>query len=113
VGEATGYQYARKKRDHAEILEAFIAKGAQPWIKTFSDDALACKRLEGWMITTPNYLGTGIAAHHMAQVGSPFRSAAEPTAVLARSLASFANGGRYGDANRYGRDRRQSPRIQP
>lgn len=38
VDEATGYQYQRKKRDLAQILEAFIAKELQPWVKTFPDE---------------------------------------------------------------------------
>lgn len=35
VDEATGYQKDRAKRALAEILEKFVAKELQPWIKTF------------------------------------------------------------------------------
>ncbi len=41
VDEATGYQYERKRRDLAQILEAFIAKELQPWVKTFPDEYYA------------------------------------------------------------------------
>jgi hypothetical protein len=35
VDEATGYQRDRAKNALAEILEAFVAKELQPWVKTF------------------------------------------------------------------------------
>ena len=38
VDEATGYQKDRAKDALARILEAFIAKELQPWIKTFPDE---------------------------------------------------------------------------
>lgn len=38
VDEATGYQKDRAKNDLAKILEAFVAKELQPWIKTFPAD---------------------------------------------------------------------------
>jgi hypothetical protein len=38
VDEATGYQELRAKDALASILEAFIAKELQPWVKTFPDD---------------------------------------------------------------------------
>lgn len=38
VDEATGYQDARAKDALAKILEAFVAKELQPWVKTFPDD---------------------------------------------------------------------------
>lgn len=38
VDEATGYQRDRSKNALAKILEAFIAKELQPWVKTFPDD---------------------------------------------------------------------------
>lgn len=38
VDEATGYQQFRAKDALAKILEAFIAKELQPWVKTFPDD---------------------------------------------------------------------------
>lgn len=36
VDEATGYQKYRAKNELAKILEAFVAKELQPWVKTFS-----------------------------------------------------------------------------
>lgn len=38
VDEATGYQRDREKDALAKILEAFVAKELQPWLKTFPDD---------------------------------------------------------------------------
>ena len=38
VDEATGYQDIRSKRALAEILEQFVDKELQAWIKTFPDD---------------------------------------------------------------------------
>lgn len=38
VDEATGYQDLRAKQALAKILEEFIDKELQPWIKTFPDD---------------------------------------------------------------------------
>lgn len=38
VDEATGYQRDRARFALAEILEAFVAKELQPWVKTFSVD---------------------------------------------------------------------------
>ncbi|HEV7436802.1 MAG TPA: P63C domain-containing protein [Pseudorhizobium sp.] len=38
VDEATGYQRERASDALAKILEAFIAKELQPWIKTFPDE---------------------------------------------------------------------------
>jgi hypothetical protein len=38
VDEATGYQEIRAKNALSKILEAFIAKELQPWVKTFPDD---------------------------------------------------------------------------
>jgi P63C domain len=64
VDEATGYQYQRKKRDLAEILEAFIAKELQPWVKTFPDEYYAqLFRLRGLefpkdSVKRPQYFGT-------------------------------------------------------
>jgi P63C domain len=64
VDEATGYQYARKSRDLAQILEAFIAKELQPWVKTFPDEYYAqLFRLRGLdyprdSVKRPQYFGT-------------------------------------------------------
>lgn len=38
VDEATGYQRHRASDALAQILEAFVAKELQPWVKTFPDD---------------------------------------------------------------------------
>lgn len=38
VDEATGYQDARNKDALTKILEAFVAKELQPWLKTFPDE---------------------------------------------------------------------------
>ncbi|WP_234925640.1 P63C domain-containing protein [Aeromonas caviae] len=38
VDEATGYQRDREKNALAKILESFVAKELQPWLKTFPDD---------------------------------------------------------------------------
>ena len=38
IDEATGYQKDRDKNALAKILEAFVAKELQPWLKTFPDD---------------------------------------------------------------------------
>ena len=38
VDEATGYQYVRARNALSQILEEFIAKELQPWVKTFPDD---------------------------------------------------------------------------
>ena len=64
VDEATGYQYQRKKRDLAAILEAFIAKELQPGIKTFPDEYYTqLFRLRGLefpkdSVKRPQYFGT-------------------------------------------------------
>lgn len=38
IDEATGYQRERANDALSQILEAFVAKELQPWIKTFPDD---------------------------------------------------------------------------
>jgi hypothetical protein len=38
VDEATGYEKDRVKDELAKILEAFVAKELQPWVKTFPND---------------------------------------------------------------------------
>jgi hypothetical protein len=64
VDEATGYQYTRRSRDLAQILEAFIAKELQPWVKTFPDEYYAqLFRLRGLeypndSVRRPQYFGT-------------------------------------------------------
>lgn len=64
VDEATGYQSVRAKDALAQILEAFIAKELQPWVKTFpSDYYQELFRLRGLSFPTdsvkrPQYFGT-------------------------------------------------------
>jgi hypothetical protein len=64
VDEATGWQFYRRKRDLSEILEAFITKELQPWIKTFPDEYYAqLFRLRGLEypkdpVKRPQYFGT-------------------------------------------------------
>lgn len=38
VDEATGYEKDKAKNELAKILEAFVAKELQPWLKTFPED---------------------------------------------------------------------------
>lgn len=64
VDEATGYQRDRTKNALAKILEAFVAKELQPWVKTFPDEYYAqLFRLRGLDYDTasvkrPQYFGT-------------------------------------------------------
>ena len=49
VDEATGFQQDRARGELAKILEAFVAKELQPWIKTFPDEYYEQMfRLRGW-----------------------------------------------------------------
>jgi hypothetical protein len=53
VDEATGYQEARERDSLARILEAFIAKELQPYIRTFEADYYkAICHLRGWEYKT-------------------------------------------------------------
>lgn len=64
VDEATGYQYSRTRTSLARILEAFVAKELQPWVKTFPDEFYAqLFRLRGLpynadSVKRPQYFGT-------------------------------------------------------
>lgn len=64
VDEATGYQHDRAKDALAKILEAFIAKELQPWVKTFpSEYYQELFRLRGLeypmaSVKRPQYFGT-------------------------------------------------------
>jgi hypothetical protein len=64
VDEATGFQYSRTKFAFARILEAFVAKELQPWVKTFPDEYYArLFRLRGLdyrsdSVRRPQYFGT-------------------------------------------------------
>jgi hypothetical protein len=64
VDEATGYQKDRARDALARILEAFVAKEIQPWVKTFPDEYYAQMfRLRGLdypndSVKRPQYFGT-------------------------------------------------------
>ncbi len=64
VDEATGYQHERTRNSLARILEAFVAKELQPWVKTFPDEFYAqLFRLRGLeynanYVRRPEYFGT-------------------------------------------------------
>ena len=64
VDEATGFQYDRTRTSLARILEAFVAKELQPWVKTFPDEFYAqLFRLRGLeynaeSVRRPQYFGT-------------------------------------------------------
>jgi len=64
VDEATGYQYERTRNSLARILEAFVSKELQPWVKTFPDEFYAqLFRLRGLKydsdsVKRPQYFGT-------------------------------------------------------
>ncbi|SNT37119.1 P63C domain-containing protein [Tardiphaga sp. OK246] len=64
VDEATGFQYDRTRNSLARILEAFVAKELQPWVKTFPDEYYAqLFRLRGLTyaadsVKRPQYFGT-------------------------------------------------------
>lgn len=64
VDEVTGYQELRARNALSRILEAFIAKELQPWVKTFPDDFYKHMfRLRGLQYPTdiikrPQYFGT-------------------------------------------------------
>lgn len=64
VDEATGYQEFRAKDALSRILEAFVAKELQPWVKTFPDDYYEqLFRLRGLdyrndSVKRPQYFGT-------------------------------------------------------
>jgi hypothetical protein len=63
VDEATGFQRDRTKDALSKILEAYIAKELQPWVKTFPDEYYAqLFRLRGLEYSTssvkrPQYFG--------------------------------------------------------
>lgn len=64
VDEATGYQDVRAKNALAKILEAYVAKELQPWIKTFPTDyyrqmfRLRGMEFPGDTVRKPRYFGT-------------------------------------------------------
>jgi hypothetical protein len=64
VDEASGYQEFRTKDALSRILEAFVAKELQPWVKTFPDEFYAhLFRLRGLdyrqdSVKRPQYFGT-------------------------------------------------------
>lgn len=102
VDEATGYQKDRAKDALAQILEAFIAKELQPWLKTFpSDFYQEMFRLRGLPYPTatvkrPQYFGVltnNIVYDRLApgvreelQRGVPRNEAGRPTAKYFQKL---------------------------
>ena len=64
VDEATGFQRDRAKDALSKILEAFVAKELQPWVKTFPDEFYGeLFRLRGLdypkdTVKRPQYFGT-------------------------------------------------------
>lgn len=63
VDEATGYQKDRAKDELAKILEAFVARELQPWVKTFSVEfyeqlfRLRGLKFPGNSVKRPRYFG--------------------------------------------------------
>jgi hypothetical protein len=102
IDEATGYQKDRAKDALAQILEAFIAKELQPWLKTFpSDFYQEMFRLRGLPYPTttvrrPQYFGVltnNIIYDRLApgvreelQRGVPRNEAGRPTAKYFQKL---------------------------
>jgi len=64
VDEATGFQRDRTKDALARILEAFVAKELQPWVKTFPDEyyaqlfRLRSLEYDAASVRRPQYFGT-------------------------------------------------------
>lgn len=102
IDEATGYQRDRAKDALAVILEAFIAKELQPWIRTFpSDFYQEMFRLRGLpypttSVSRPQYFGkltNNIVYDRLApgvreelQKGVPRNEAGRPTAKYFQKL---------------------------
>ncbi|MDA8388117.1 MAG: P63C domain-containing protein [Nitrospiraceae bacterium] len=64
VDEATGYQDYRTKQALQEILEKFVAKELQPWVKTFEMDYYKeIFRLNGWPFNPPSVKRPGVIGH--------------------------------------------------
>lgn len=63
VDDATGYQKDRARLELAKILEAFVAKELQPWVKTFPNEfyeqlfRLRGLQFPGGIIKRPPYFG--------------------------------------------------------
>ena len=65
VDEATGYQAVRDRQALQKILEDFIAKELQPWVKTFPDEFYEqLYRLRGWKYRPLNTSRPGVVAHY-------------------------------------------------
>ncbi len=65
VDEATGYQAVRSRQALQEILDKFIAKELQPWIKTFPDEFYEnLFRLRGWQYRPMNAKKPGAVAYY-------------------------------------------------
>jgi hypothetical protein len=102
VDEATGYQRDRAADSLAKILEAFIAKELQPWVKTFPNDYYQeMFRLRGLeyssdSVKRPQYFGTltndivydrlAPGVRHELKKAIPKRENGKPKGTLAQML---------------------------
>lgn len=102
VDEATGYQKDRARDALAQILEAFIAKELQPWLKTFPSDfyqemfrlrdlpypVTTVKRPQYFGVLTNNIVYDRIApgVREELQRGVPRNDAGRPTAKYFQKL---------------------------
>lgn len=102
VDEATGYQTTRATDALAQILEAFIAKELQPWLKTFPSDfyqemfrlrdlpfpATTVKRPQYFGLLTNNIVYDRLApgVREELQKGVPRNEAGRPTAKYFQKL---------------------------
>jgi DNA-binding XRE family transcriptional regulator len=65
VDEATGYQEVRDRKALQKILEAYIAKELQPWIKTFPDEFYKnLFRLRGWQYKPMDKSRPGVVGYY-------------------------------------------------
>ncbi len=102
VDEATGYQRDREKDALAQILEAFIAKELQPWLKTFPTDfyqemfrlrklpfsSTSVKRPQYFGVLTNNIVYDRLApgVREELQSGVPRNQSGRPTAKYFQKL---------------------------
>src|SRR5690606_15503057 len=106
VDEATGFQRDREKDALAQILEAFIAKELQPWLKTFPPDFyeemfrlrglpypnLSGKRPQYFGVLTNSVVYDRLApgVREELQKGIPRNEAGRPTAKYFQKLTQNA-----------------------
>jgi len=106
VDEATGYEKDRARDALAQILEAFIAKELQPWVKTFPSDfyqemfrlrglafpATTVKRPQYFGLLTNNIVYDRIAPGVLKELqrGVPRNDAGRPTAKYFQKLTQNA-----------------------